>query len=86
HTAYFDESKWDRVFNEYTVFDENGKESRIDRMMINTVAKEILIIDFKTGSNYEAEQLNNYKKLIEGLPVVKRDNYRVETSFVEIQL
>ena len=86
HTAYFDESKWNRVFNEYTVFDENGKESRIDRMMINTVAKEILIIDFKTGSNYEAEQLNNYKKLIEGLPVVKRDNYRVETSFVEIQL
>jgi ATP-dependent exoDNAse (exonuclease V) beta subunit len=86
NTDYFNKSHWDRVLNEYTIFDGKGKEFRIDRLMINTITKEILIVDFKTGSSYEEEQLNNYKKLIEFLPIVKRDNYRIVANFVEINL
>lgn len=84
HSKYFAKSKWDKVFNEHTIFNENSKELRIDRLMINTKTKEILIVDFKTGSVYEEEQLDKYKAIIEKLPVVKRENYRVETEYVEI--
>lgn len=38
--------KWDKVFNEKTVFDKS-KEYRIDRMMVDTMNKKVMIIDFK---------------------------------------
>jgi ATP-dependent exoDNAse (exonuclease V) beta subunit len=79
----FDRTKWDRVFNEHTIFDANGREFRIDRMMINTENKQIKIIDYKTGK-HEEEQLQRYKRIIEQLPVVKKENYRVETEYVKI--
>jgi len=83
---YFDKTKWDRVFNEYTLFDDNGKEFRIDRLMIDTVTKEILIIDFKTGSNYEQKQLDRYRQIVEKLPIVKREMYQVEVKFLEMKV
>lgn len=86
HSEYFDNSKWDKIFNEYTFFNENGKELRIDRLMIDTTKKEILIVDFKTGSIYEEEQLDRYKEVIEKLPVVKQDGYRVETEFCVVEV
>jgi ATP-dependent exoDNAse (exonuclease V) beta subunit len=86
NSEYFDEAKWDQVFNEYVLFDEFGKESRIDRLMINTEKKEILIVDFKTGSHSEEEQLEKYKKVIGSLPIVRKNQYNIETKFVEIKL
>jgi ATP-dependent exoDNAse (exonuclease V) beta subunit len=55
----FSKENWDKVFNEYSMFDEKGKEFRIDRMMVNSKNKEILVIDYKTGAHYEEEQLDN---------------------------
>jgi predicted nuclease of restriction endonuclease-like (RecB) superfamily len=81
---YFDENKWDRVFNEFVIFDEYGREFRIDRLMINSTNKRILIVDFKTGSHYQQEQLDRYRQIVEKLPIVKRDDYRVDTEFLEI--
>ncbi|MCK4655025.1 MAG: UvrD-helicase domain-containing protein [Candidatus Cloacimonetes bacterium] len=82
----FSEENWDKVFNEYSVFNAKGKEFRIDRLMVNTKNKEILIIDYKTGAHYEEEQLDKYEEIIEKLAVVKKDKYRVKTRFVEVRI
>ncbi len=81
---FFIKENWDKVFNEYSVFNAKGKEFRIDRMMVNSKNKEILIIDYKTGAQYEEEQLDKYKEIIEKLAVVKKDKYSVKTQFVEV--
>jgi len=82
----FSKDNWDKVFNEFTIFDEKGKESRIDRLMINTSKKEILIIDYKTGSHYEQEQLDRYKEIIEKMLIVKKENYEVDKKFLEVKV
>ncbi|MBC8415891.1 MAG: UvrD-helicase domain-containing protein [Candidatus Cloacimonetes bacterium] len=82
----FSKENWDRVFNEYSVFNAKGKEFRIDRMMVNSRKKEILIIDYKTGAHYEEEQLDKYKEIIEKLPIVINKNYSVKTKFVEVRI
>lgn len=85
HTFYFDKSKWDIIFNEFTIFDVN-KEYRIDRLMIDTDNKKILIVDYKTGHKFEEEQLDRYKAIIEKLPIVVREKYRVNKKFVEVRV
>lgn len=80
----FDKSRWDEVFNEQIIFDEQGRESRIDRMMIDIENKLIKIIDYKTGSIHEKEQLDRYKAIIEKLPLVEKEDYRVDTEYVII--
>ncbi|MCD4795764.1 MAG: UvrD-helicase domain-containing protein, partial [Candidatus Cloacimonetes bacterium] len=64
NSEFFSKENWDKIFNEYLVFDNFGKEFRIDRMMVNTQNKEILIIDYKTGTHYKEEQLDKYKEII----------------------
>lgn len=86
NNSYFDRSRWDKVFNEFTIFDQFGKEARIDRLVVNTESKQILIIDYKTGSIYEKEQLDRYRQIIEKLPIVKKEDYRVETEYVKINI
>ena len=86
NSKIFSKDNWDKVFNEHTIFDKNGKESRIDRLMINTRVKKILILDYKTGTYYEQEQLDRYKEIVEKLPVVKRDGYEVKTKPLKIKL
>ncbi len=81
----FNQDNWDKVFNEFTIYDKHGKESRIDRLMINTKEKKLLIIDYKTGSYFEQEQLDRYKEIIEKLSVVKNENYRVDVKFLEVK-
>ncbi len=83
---FFSKDNWDKVFNEYSVFNAKGKEFRIDRMMVNSKNKEILIIDYKTGAHYEEEQLDKYKEIIENLDVVKKENYSVKTKFMEVRI
>lgn len=83
---YFDNNQWDRVFNEFIIFDENGRELRIDRMMLNKKEKEILIIDYKTGSIKDEDQLENYKTVVKSLPIVKEGNYNIKTKYVQIEI
>ena len=86
NSEYFDQKIWDKVFNEYTIFAENGREFRLDRLLIDTRNKLIKIIDFKTGSLYEEEQLDRYRVIIEKLPIVERENYRVETVYLKMEI
>ena len=86
HSDFFNADNWNKVFNEFTIYDDKGKESRIDRLMINTKEKKILILDYKTGRHFKQEQLDKYKEIIEKLPIVKRDNYSVETRFLEVRV
>jgi hypothetical protein len=43
-----------------------------------------MILDFKTGGHDDA-QLQNYKSIIESLPIVKEEGYTVETYFMEVK-
>ncbi len=82
NNAQFFSEDWDKIYNEYTIFD-NDKMYRIDRLLISDKRKEIMILDFKTGS-YNEEQLQNYKSIIESLPIVKEEGYIVDTYFLEV--
>ncbi len=75
--------KWDKVFNEKTIF-QDGKEYRIDRMMINTKRKEVIIIDYKTGGIHDKEQVNKYVEIIQEMPFVKANGYEVKGKFLEV--
>lgn len=80
----FNPNIWSIVFNEMSIFNNFGHEFRIDRMMIDFRNKIVKIIDFKTGSIHEQDQLDRYKRIIERLPIVKKENYTVETEYVKI--
>jgi ATP-dependent exoDNAse (exonuclease V) beta subunit len=83
---YFSREEWERIFTEYTVFDKNGKEYRIDRLLVNISKKNILILDFKTAEEYDEKQIQIYKDLIQQLQVVKQNKYIVSSQFLEIEL
>ena len=81
---YFSKTHWDKAFNERIVFDENGHEKRIDRLLINQKRKEVLIIDYKTGEHYDQQQVQDYIKIIENMRFVKEQNYNVKGIFLEV--
>jgi ATP-dependent exoDNAse (exonuclease V) beta subunit len=70
------------VFTEYTLFDDEEMK-RIDRLMIDREEKKIRIIDYKTGTNYEAEQLDNYAELINNK---LREDYEIKTEFLAVKI
>ncbi|MDZ7315038.1 MAG: UvrD-helicase domain-containing protein [candidate division KSB1 bacterium] len=75
-----------RVFTEQTLFTPDGREIRIDRMVVDADNRLVEIVDFKTGHILEPEQLDLYAEAVEALPVVRRDGYRISKQFVEIKL
>ncbi|MCF7858989.1 MAG: UvrD-helicase domain-containing protein [Candidatus Cloacimonetes bacterium] len=84
HPVVFSEIHWDKVFNEFEIFDDYGKTYRIDRLMISSRNKLIKIIDYKTGAVQEAEQLSRYKNIIKKLPMVGKENYEVESEYIKV--
>ncbi|MBN1948195.1 MAG: UvrD-helicase domain-containing protein [Candidatus Cloacimonetes bacterium] len=82
----FNRTLWNRVFNEYVIFDKAGREKRIDRLLVNEDKKSILIVDYKTGETYAEDQLEAYRSIIRDLPWIKEQKYAVETEYVEIDL
>ena len=57
-----------QVFNEYLLkekIENKEKYYRIDRLLVDRNNKTIRIIDYKSGSYRDPEQLENYKKLLE---------------------
>ncbi len=83
---YFKSNTWNKIYNEYTIFDKNGVEFRIDRLMIDNSNKQLLIVDYKTGEHFDEKQLENYKRIIMELPIVIRENYNIETKFIEVKI
>lgn len=78
-------SKWDRIFNEKTVFSKS-QEYRIDRIMVSSAEKEVVIIDYKTGGIEDEEQVTDYIKIIKELPFVKKHDYNVRGEYVTVYL
>lgn len=83
---YFSQGKWERIFTEYTIFDKNGKEYRIDRLLVNNSEKSVLILDFKTGEEYNERQIQIYKEIIQQLRIVQESRYRVSAKFLEVEI
>ncbi len=82
----FSAQMWPKVFNEFTLFGESGREVRLDRLMINETSKKIMIIDYKTGDTYEELQIEDYRKTVEALDFVKKGGYSIDDKFVEIDI
>lgn len=78
--------KWTHIYTEFTLFDQTGREQRIDRFMVDEATKTIEIIDFKTGHILEPEQIDTYIDIIESLPLVKKDGYKTSGRFLEIDV
>jgi len=82
----FSSAKWDKVFTEHTIFSPEGREFRVDRMMVNEHEKTVKIIDYKTGDIYEKEQVENYVTIVEKIEFIKNEGYGVSGDFVVIDL
>ncbi len=77
---------WTHIYTEFTLFDQHGREQRIDRFMVNEENKTIEIIDYKTGHILEPEQIESYINIIQFLPLVKKEGYSVSGRFLEIDV
>ncbi len=77
--------KWDKVFTEKTVF-KNSQEYRIDRIMVNSNNKKIMIIDYKTGGINDENQVQHYIDIISDLAFVKAEGYEVKGLFLTIPI
>jgi len=75
--------EWDSVYNEFEIFDSSGNEYRIDRMLVNTSEKKILLIDYKSGE-YSEEQLENYVSIISNTDFVRKEKYQIESKYILI--
>jgi ATP-dependent exoDNAse (exonuclease V) beta subunit len=81
---YFSSQNWEIVKTEYPV---RGKKSyRIDRLLLNSKEKKIVIIDFKIGEIYQQSQIEDYKNAIRELPFVKSNQFEVTGLFLEVPL
>jgi ATP-dependent exoDNAse (exonuclease V) beta subunit len=79
----FDE-KW-LIKSEYEIYEEvegQKKIYRIDRLMINTEEKRVLIVDYKTGGK-DDKQINKYKEIMRrNLP----QDYKIEGKYLFISM
>ena len=78
-------SGYDKVFTEFTLWHQ-GREHRIDRLLLDTTHKRALILDYKTGDSREEGQLQRYKRALLALPAIRDQNYQVETEFVDLKI
>jgi len=75
---------WDKVFNELSIFDKAGKLFRIDRLMVNTAERKILIIDYKTGRLADKDQIARYISIVSELPACQSGGYAVEGKYCSV--
>ncbi len=75
--------RWNHIFNEKSIF-QDSEEFRIDRMMVDSKAKVVMIIDYKTGRIDNEEQVNHYINIISEIPFVKEQRYEVKGKFVKL--
>ncbi len=75
-----------KSFTEQTVFSPEGKELRIDRLLVDEKERQVVIVDFKTGEQYDEGQMQAYVEAVAALPVVQQGRYTVRGEFIEIKL
>ncbi|MBW6516002.1 MAG: UvrD-helicase domain-containing protein [Candidatus Cloacimonetes bacterium] len=78
--------RWTKIFTEYTVFDEYNQEYRLDRLMIDEETKSMLIIDYKTGSIKDKEQLERYEHIVAELPSTKKERYLISSRYLIVDI
>ncbi len=77
------EPKWDRIYNELSLY-LNGKELRLDRLMIDTKQKEAMIVDYKSGGIFDEEQLERYKQALLQIPAIKDAVAEINIKYLSI--
>ncbi len=77
--------RWDKVFTEFPIY-HAGREMRVDRLMLDTRAKQAMIVDFKTGGIHEEEQLERYKQALAEVPAIKQAGYDIQIRYVPVKL
>jgi ATP-dependent exoDNAse (exonuclease V) beta subunit len=73
-----------QVFNEYLLKEKSStgeKQYRIDRMLVDQKNKTVKIIDYKSGSYRDPEQLQKYQDI---LKKELEQDWKVETQFLDI--
>lgn len=83
HIALFDPA-FDKVFTEWEIWHQ-GKEYRIDRLMISTIKKTAWIVDYKTGGIDEPDQLDIYAAALMSLPHFQVNKYAVKRDYLELK-
>lgn len=78
--------EWTHIYTEFTLFDHDGSELRMDRLLVNDNTKTIEIIDYKTGHIFEPEQLATYIRTVESLPHVRENAYKVQGRFLQVDV
>ncbi|SIR09281.1 UvrD-helicase domain-containing protein [Halanaerobium kushneri] len=77
-------SKKYQIFNEYLLKEKDiaeEKHYRIDRLLVDRAEKKIKIIDYKSGSYRNPEQLKKYKQL---LTAELNSEWEITVSFVDV--
>lgn len=78
------DKKWNKIFNEKTVF--TPSEKRIDRLMIDSVGKNVFIIDYKTGAVHDKNQIIEYQDIIKSLEYFQKNNYSIKSAYKEVKI
>ncbi len=76
----YDKEKWGTILCEYPLFD-GDKEFRLDRVMVSTDKRKATIVDYKTGSISDPEQLEIYKQIFGKMSGIAE----IETVFLEVK-
>jgi hypothetical protein len=63
-------------FHGQTVFSPQGKELRIDRLLVDGEGATGVIVDYKTGAQYDDLQMHAYRRPSLRLPVVQQGGRR----------
>jgi ATP-dependent helicase/DNAse subunit B len=72
------------VFNEIELV-LDGKRLRLDRLMIDSKLKAVMIVDYKSGDETDPGQLDTYKRALEQLPALQAEAYKIETRNVSLK-
>lgn len=83
HDWLFD-ARWDKVFNEIELV-LDGKRLRLDRLMIDSKLKAVMIVDYKSGDETDPGQLDTYKRALQQLPALQAEAYEIETRNVSLK-
>ena len=83
----FDPANWDQCYCEWSVFDNNKNEYRIDRLLISHSRKQVQVIDYKTGEITAEDQIRKYNELLKKIPFFAKNHYDIlEGVFLKIKL
>jgi ATP-dependent exoDNAse (exonuclease V) beta subunit len=72
---------WDKVFTELEIKGNAGL-LRIDRLMLNTDAKQALIVDYKSGQIHDSMQLQEYRTALQKVNSLKA--FEIDIKFLKL--